>query len=308
MSKSLEEIVYDENVKRFLSQKIILAHILVSTVKEFFEMSIEEVMSLIEEPTVSTVKVDAEGNVIKDFIKSGSRIVGVNSEDSSKEEGTIFYDIKFVVYCPSEKQKLKMYIDVEAQNRYNPGYNITKRGVYYCSRMISSQKEIEFTKSEYDDIKKVYSIWICTDCPTEIENSITEISLQQRNLVGCVPDTKEYDLFGIIVVGLSEKIATEASEYKLHRLLEAFFSATLVESDKRKIIEKEYGIPYSNEIERSVSQMCNVSQGILERGRIEGKIELLLEQGNSSQEIAEKLNISVDKVEHIISALEKSDN
>ena len=42
MQRTLEEIEYDENVKAFLSQKIILAHILVSTVKEFHGMHPDE--------------------------------------------------------------------------------------------------------------------------------------------------------------------------------------------------------------------------------------------------------------------------
>lgn len=73
MPKSLEEIKYDENVKKFLSQKIILAHILVSTVKEFFCMKPEEVVLLIEEPVVSTAKVDVYGSTMKDFVRSGCR-------------------------------------------------------------------------------------------------------------------------------------------------------------------------------------------------------------------------------------------
>lgn len=80
--KTLEEIEYDENVKKFLSQKIILAHILVNTVREFFGMSPDDVIPYIEDPVISTVKVDASGNLIKEFVKSGSRIKGLNTEQS----------------------------------------------------------------------------------------------------------------------------------------------------------------------------------------------------------------------------------
>lgn len=311
--KTLEEIEYDENVKKFLSQKIILAHILVNTVREFFGMSPDDVIPYIEDPVISTVKVDASGNLIKEFVKSGSRIKGLNTEDSSREEGTIYFDIKFMVYSPAEKQYMRMYVDIEAQNKYNPGYSIIKRGVYYCSRMISSQKETEFSNSDYDEIKKVYSIWICTDCPSAIENSITEISLQQNNIVGCVPDNKDYDLFSIIIVGLSKEVVNESDEHKLHRLLETFFSAVLSEDEKRAIIEKEYGITYSEEIERSVSQVCNVSQGLVEKGRAEGMIKILFMQGNSPEEISQELmsqglQLSVKEIENVLSALGLSDN
>jgi hypothetical protein len=46
-------------------------------------------------------------------------------------------------------------------------------------------------------------------------------------------------------------------------LLETFFSSKLSENDKRKIIEEEYDITYSMDIERSVREMCNVSQGLI---------------------------------------------
>lgn len=43
-----------------------------------------------------------------------------------------------------------------------PGeYEILNRAVFYVSRLISSQKERDFENSSYDDIKCVYSIWIC---------------------------------------------------------------------------------------------------------------------------------------------------
>lgn len=45
-------------------------------------------------------------------------------------------------------------------------------------------------------------------------------------------------------------------------------------SEKRKIIEGEFGITYSEEIEGSVSEMCNVSQGILEQGIQQGEDRL----------------------------------
>ena len=60
------------------------------------------------------------------------------------------------------------------------------------------------------------------------------------------------------------------------RLLETFFSASLSEQEKREVIENEYGIVYSKEIERSVNVMCNVSDGLVEQG-IEQGIQLLEE-------------------------------
>lgn len=143
------------------------------------------------------------------------------------------------------------------------------------------------------------------------------ISLHQNNLVGRAPDTKDYDLFSVIFVGLSEEVVNESDEYRLHRLLETFFSSAMDEKEKRRIIEDEYGITYSGEIERSVSQMCNVSQGLIQKGKLEGmregrlegklegKIEMLYELNYTIEDISKKLEVSIDKVKQVIVELEK---
>ena len=56
--------------------------------------------------------------------------------------------------------------------------------VYYCSRMISAQYGTEFVKSNYQNVWKVYSIWISLDVPKEWENTITCYHIVEENLVG----------------------------------------------------------------------------------------------------------------------------
>ena len=55
----------------------------------------------------------------------------------------------------------QIIINVEAQKDEPGEYEILNRAVFYVSRLISSQKERDFENSSYDDIKCVYSIWIC---------------------------------------------------------------------------------------------------------------------------------------------------
>jgi predicted transposase YdaD len=110
--------------------------------------------------------------------------------------------------------------------------------------------------------------------------------------------------------------------------LETFFSESLDEHQKREVIESEYGIEYSTDMERSVKEMCNVSQGLIEkgetrgriegerrgriegerRGRIEGekrgKIEAYLDVGKDEEYIAEKLGITIEEVQRIAQTLE----
>lgn len=213
-----------------------------------------------------------------------------------------------------------MLINVEAQNEVeNLSYDIVTRGIYYCARMISSQKQREFVKSEYEKIKKVYSIWVCTRCKEEYrKDTITSYSFEQTNVVGNYPDKDKYDLMTVVVIGLAEEVAGASSEeLKLHRLLETFFASALSKAEKRDIVENEYRIPYNEDIERSVEEMCNASQGVLNKGIeigtekgieigvIKGKIEAYHEIGMSASEIADKINISEKEVNDIISEFVK---
>ena len=48
--------------------------------------------------------------------------------------------------------------------------------------MLSEQLDREFTDAEYDDLKKVCSIWICMNAPTHIGNAMTEYRISRRNI------------------------------------------------------------------------------------------------------------------------------
>lgn len=90
-------------------------------------------------------------------------ITGV--EDVTVTEGTIIFDIRFFAIVPKGGEHINLIINVEAQNNFYPGYPLIKRRLHYCSRMISSQYGPVFTKSHYEKVKKVYSIWICMNLP-----------------------------------------------------------------------------------------------------------------------------------------------
>lgn len=127
------------------------------------------------------------------------------SETISEKEGVRSYDIKFKVKLPTQEEA-ELIINLESQNKYRPGYTLEKRGIYYLSRLISSQYNVEFKNSNFDQLKKVYSIWICTHAPLEFANTITEYRFKPENLVGEMPDIpKHYDLMSLIMINLGAK-------------------------------------------------------------------------------------------------------
>ena len=109
-------------------------------------------------------------NVVKSA--DGSRVIGLNTENEEIAEGLVRFDIVFYV---------RMIINVEAQKGIPTEYQILNRAIFYVSRLISSQKERDFENSAYDDIKRVYSIWVCLNME---ENSLAHIHLtKERNMI-----------------------------------------------------------------------------------------------------------------------------
>lgn len=101
-----EKSKYDAQVKKALSNRIILVCILKYTVKEFFDYSITEIEKCIEgTPEVAKVSVDTG--------LSNKSIGDMNTEDAIPNEGRIAYDIKFYVILP-DGEHTKIIINIEA--------------------------------------------------------------------------------------------------------------------------------------------------------------------------------------------------
>ena len=163
---------YDAACKRVLSEKAILARIMKSCLEEYKDQDVNDIAEKYIEgqPQVSAVPVLPD--------EGGTVISGMDTEDKSVREGTVTYDIRFRAIVPGSEEQIALIINVEAQNDFYPGYPLIKRGIYYCSRMISSQYGREFTGPHYEKIKKVYSIWICMKPPQYRENTITRYRLE----------------------------------------------------------------------------------------------------------------------------------
>ena len=171
ISSAGDKASYDAACKRLLANKVILAWIMKSCLQEYRDCDIQEIVEkYIEgEPDVAEVSVSIDERLSEEQIGNGT------TEDASIYEGTVTYDIRFCAKAPASKEKIRLIINIEAQNDFYPGYLIIKRGIYYCSRLISSQYGVEFSDAHYEKIKKVYSIWICMNPPKYRKNSINTI-------------------------------------------------------------------------------------------------------------------------------------
>ena len=283
---------YDTEVKYILSDKGILSWILRYCVSEFAAYSTEEIRACIEgEPEVAVRSVfpgQAQGDLqetlpgsMQQYLKehvsehAPDAIEGMNTESAIPGEGKITYDIRFFVLTPDEKH-VKIIINLEAQLKFNPGYDLVTRGVFYCARMLSAQYGTEFTAQDYDGLKKVYSIWLCMEVPRAAEYTITGFRMGKEAVHGTYTARARYDLLEVVLLCLGAP-ERESQGLPVHRLLNVLLSEKLSPAEKKRIIREEFGIATTVKLEGGIERMCNLSEGVelrgYRRGRQEGRQE-----------------------------------
>lgn len=229
-----------------------------------------------------------------------AKVQGMGNEDISQNEGTVYYDVRFNAIAPSteEHENIRLIINAEAQNRFKLKYPLIKRAVYYGSRLISAQHGTVFTKSDYQKLRKVYSIWICVNPAKRFRNTITRYSLKPEAIIGNAVEAPEnYDLINIVMVCLGKM--EEWNDNNLIKFLGVLFQNELSAREKKDILERDFDIPMTETFESEVDDMCNLSQGVAEKAMQQGRTHILIELVNDGvltiEKAAEKASMSVEE-------------
>ncbi len=266
------KMLYDKACKEVLSEKGIIGHILKTCVREYENISVKDIVNKYIQgtPEVEKTLVQPDGAIY--------RIESQHTEDATEVENAVFFDVRFTALVPDTEDLIELIINIEAQNDFYPGYPLLKRGIYYCSRMISSQYGTVFTKSHYEKIKKVYSIWVCTNASKEWEYNIARYGIIEENIIGnAKAKTSHYDLLSMVMICLGQKQYTELGG--LLRLLNlVLVDNDLNQQEKKNKLAEEFSIKMTPRLERGVQEMCNLSEGVERRG-IEKGIALGLAKG-----------------------------
>ena len=276
---------YDAACKEVLADRYILANILKECVEEFRDESIAFIACecIQGRPEISAVPVRADE-------AERLRLDGLNTEDVSLTEPVIHYDIRFRAVLPRTNRPIKLIINVEAQNDFSPGYSLLRRAIYYCCRMISAQYGTVFSHSAYDDIEKVYSIWICTHPSEEWAYTITKYAMQERNLIGNArAEVEEYDLIVPIMVCLGKKKYQELKG--LLRLLNLVLLHRRRDDRSTVLSElkEKFNVIMTPHLKKGVAEVCNLSEGVYRDGvayGMEQGLEQGLEQGRKETVLA----------------------
>lgn len=137
----------DAGCKALLGCTAVAAFIVKNCIPEFHDMSLEEIQEYIiykkaksqitpeelaEIQANNTSPVEIGCHIVDDL---PDKLNEKNVESKSTNEGTIYYDVLFDIGMPGgESPPSRVIVDIEAQNHFNPGYSMLKRGSFYCGR------------------------------------------------------------------------------------------------------------------------------------------------------------------------------
>ena len=279
VERNAQIAAYDKSAKELMAYKKILARIFKRVIEELRDVSIDEVEKAIE----------GEIWVATKPLYGTEKITPADNDGSIKDEGTVYYDIVTHVLLPNN-ELTKVIVNVEAQRKDEPGYDLVTRALFYCARLLSQQLGREFTNktddtAKYDNIKKVYSIWVCINAEQNQADSIIEYKITPNTLYfgehkerRSQPKKHRYDIMRAVMIYLSHEWETTDS---LLGLLSVLFGG-LDKLKRKQLLQEVYELPLTKEIEKGVNDMCNLGEGIYERGIEQGIIQGIergIEQG-----------------------------
>ena len=291
---------YDEYCKKILSNKQILARIMKECVAEYRDIPVEEIPSYIENDPRLDVSVEDETD----------KIQGRNVEDQSVHGAEIKYDILFDAKLPNsdENERIGLFINIEAQNSSNTPYPILSRAVYYCSRLLAKQKNMQggFQNSEFQNLKKVYSIWIVMNSNKAMEGVLNKYTITEECLeIKYYFPKADYDKLSVVMIYPKREYDIKDNKHSMMKMLNILFKARMSAQDKKYQLSKNYGIMMTRAMDKEMDGMCNLSKGVREEGRAEG-LKQGLEEGLEKGLEKGRVEMAVDMILGLMRTTNKS--
>jgi len=301
LTKKAGKESFDAVAKELLSNKVIVAHILKACVKELSECTIAEIArKRIDGPiAVDLIAVDREmpdDDSSDGGTRADSKIVGVNTEDVTPSEGSVRFDLLFYVVAGKGKEKRKLIINLEIQSVIDLNYQLMNRVSYYLSRLISRQNRTEFFNAMYDDILKVYSIWVCPVLSGY--NYMGRFRFDNYESSGkpsewmTMPDSK----MNAVIINFCNKDPDNC--HPVMKLLGALLINDKPLEERKKILQDEFKIPMKKIVKR-LEKMDSLGDMYFEAGEKQG-----LEKGEKlGLEKGEKLGLEKGREEMVVKML-----
>lgn len=196
-----------------------------------------------------------------------------------------------------KRKRLSVYlhIDLEMQKEYhpsNPFYPITKRAIYYGARAISKQLGTLTKQTNYSNLEKVYSIWICDKVGSKkLQNTVTSYKIKREDLVGtCTEPEGFHDLMTIIII----RLGTDTEKDKIFDYIDSVFRADIARMKRYSDVE------WTEELETEANTMMTMEDYVSWRSEAKGE-----EKGRALGRAEGRVE-GVDKMKSLMLALKKA--
>ena len=159
-----------------------------------------------------------------------------------------------------------------------------------------------FQNSEFQNLKKVYSIWIVMNPSKAMEGVFNEYTINERCLRKKyhIPKT-DYDKLSIVMIYLNKEYDINDDKHDLTEMLYILFQADMPAEDKKYQLSVNYGIMMTRAIDKEMTGVCNLSQGIMDKG-----IEKGLEKGRAEGLTEGRVEMAIDNVRSLMKEMNKT--
>ena len=283
----------DVQSKTILQYVEVLAVILKESVHEYKGYTLQEIIGFIETDTITSTTEVSPG-------RTNTEIKGDNTEFFHLNEKTTRFDLAFRAKNPqlsTEDIQINLHFDIEPQKTYTPGYPIEKRGIYYLARRLSSQLSLSLEGTDYSQLAKCYSIWICRDdvLPEECY-SISFYEMTNTKNTGPNSVAKDnYDLMTLVVIKLGNEVYNGGKGDEGYDLLR-FLNAIMYPHKKDFMDTVTEYIDYSEnrDLWKEVTQVSSLEQVIFE-GAIDDALKFVEEETREEREALKREKEEVNR-------------
>ena len=283
----------DKTLKSLAMHRNILAFILQQTVREFALCSIDEILASLSAEDARYVPSDISPEI--SARDADSTLKGIDTADKVPGLRDNYYDLCYDLKVPGTERKVMVNLEIQAITSLK--YSLAMRAGYYASRLVAFQGDGRvLVDSEFDNIKKVYDIWICPRPPEKHANLFFAYSLAYSNqalnkytnlrvpeYVRTIQRVKDeaqakglsgrYDIMEVDFISLSKTDLN--SEVPIVRFLSNLFSSDASTLEERKrVLEEEFNISMTLEICEEMESVCTLTESVLQEG-----VEIGREQG-----------------------------
>ena len=141
--------------------------------------------------------------------------------------------------------------------------------VYYTSNLITSQKGTLFSGDDYENLCRVYSVWLCPMAAQE-QPAIDQFGMNVSRVFGEgsleIPP-EYYDLQKILFCQFN--LYSKLQGVSVHRFLQLLLTECAPVEERLNELHRDYGITITKESET----MCNLTYELYIHAKHEGEIE-----------------------------------